>query len=75
MANKSKKSKPVLTEDEIQTILDARKILKRIEKEHNKLVDKHYLGALIAVEKFEDELYSKAYIDFNGNNITIDLEN
>ena len=61
-------TKPVLTKEEIATLKSARKILKKVSKKHQKLVDDAWKRKgeydPTSIENFEDSLYKLAKIDF-----------
>ena len=61
-------TKHILTDDEVATLKATRKILKRVSKKHQKLVDAAWKrkGEFdpIDIENFEDSVYRQAKIDF-----------
>ena len=61
-------TKPMLSEEEIATLKAARKILKKVSKKHQKLVDAAWKRKgeydPTSIEDFEDSLYKQAKIDF-----------
>ena len=65
-------TKPILTKEEIATLKAARKILKKVSKKHQKLVDVAWEREgeydSTSIESFEDNLYKLAKIDFYQDN-------